>query len=200
MARARRLAAGRPRSLLGITGAPAAGKSTVARLLAQAVGPSAVVVGMDGFHLAQAELQRLGRSDRKGAPDTFDADGYVALLRRLRSSAATVYAPEFHRDIEEPVAGAIAVPPSVRLVITEGNYLLLDAEPWCNIGPLLDDAWFLDADEQERVEWLVARHELYGRSRGAAVARTLGSDQRNAELIAPTAARADLVVRGLELP
>src|SRR5262245_23217738 len=96
LGRAREL--GRPgeRHLLGITGAPAAGKSTLATALVSALGPDAVLVPMDGYHLAAAELIRLGRLDRKGAPDTFDADGYVALLRRLRSrDDAVVYAPEF---------------------------------------------------------------------------------------------------------
>ncbi|MDQ4104710.1 MAG: nucleoside/nucleotide kinase family protein, partial [Actinomycetota bacterium] len=127
VARAQGLAQCDGRRILGITGAPGAGKSTVARRLVKALAGAAVLVEMDGYHLAQVELERLGRVERKGAPDTFDAAGYVALLRRLRTpDAATVYAPEFRRAIEEPVAGAVPVPPGVPLVITEGNYLLLD--------------------------------------------------------------------------
>src|SRR3954454_18871641 len=131
-----RLADGAGRRLLGLTGPAGAGKTTAAgalvSALVEALGPGrAVLVGMDGYHLAQAELERLGRADRKGAPDTFDAAGYVALLRRLRTpDAGTVYAPEFRRAIEEPIAGAVAVPRDVPLVVTEGNYLLLDTEPW----------------------------------------------------------------------
>jgi pantothenate kinase len=99
---------------------------------------------MDGFHLAGAELDRLGRTDRKGDPETFDVAGYVALLRRLREpDGETVYAPEFHRDVEESYAGAIAVPSDVPLVITEGNYLLLDQGPWSKVRELLDEAWFV---------------------------------------------------------
>ena len=114
------------RRLIGITGAPGAGKSTYAARLAEQLSPAAIVVPMDGFHLAGRELDRLGRADRKGAPDTFDVDGYVDLLARLRCTTSTVYAPEFRRDIEEPIAGAIAVEAHHTTVITEGNYLLLD--------------------------------------------------------------------------
>ena len=122
IARAEALADSGQRRILGITGAPGSGKGTVAQAVLKALGPSAVVVPMDGFHLAGAELDRLGRTDRKGAPETFDAAGYVALLRRLREpDGETVYAPEFHRDVEESYAGAIAVPSDVPLVITEGQ-------------------------------------------------------------------------------
>ena len=157
---------------------------------------SARLVPMDGFHLAQAELVRLGRADRKGAADTFDANGYVALLRRLhRLEPSTVYAPTFRRDLEEPVAGAIEVPPSVRLVVTEGNYLLLPQAPWEEVRSLLHEVWFLDLDAELRRTRLTARHEAFGRTPAAARAWALGSDERNAALIAPTADRADLVVR-----
>lgn len=189
--------AGGERRLLGVCGPPGAGKSTLARALADAMGRRAVVVPMDGFHLAQAELRRLGRADRKGAPDTFDADGYVALLRRLRRRCEpVVYAPEFRRDIEEPVAGAIPVPRDVSLVITEGNYLLLDDGPWAPIRGLLDDAWYLDADEDARVAALIRRHERYGRTPEAARRFALGSDQRNAERVAAARGHADLVIPG----
>lgn len=183
------------RRILGITGPPGAGKSTVARQLVNALGDTAVLVGMDGFHLAQAELERLSCAERKGAPETFDAAGYVALLRRLRVPVAdTVYAPEFRRAIEEPIAGAIAVPPHVRLVVTEGNYLLLDAAPWSAIRGLLDEVWFLVPDEQTRRAWLTARHRRYGRTAKQAAERASGSDERNARLITPTASRADLIL------
>jgi pantothenate kinase len=113
----------------------------------------------------------------------------------LREPAAgTVYAPEFRRAIEEPIAGAIAVPPHVRLVVTEGNYLLLEAAPWSAIHGLLDEVWFLAPDEQTRRAWLTARHRRYGRTAKQAAERTSGSDERNARLIAPTASRADLIL------
>lgn len=182
--------------MLGIAGPPAAGKSTLAERLVAALGPEAALVPMDGFHLADVELRRLDRRDRKGAPDTFDGAGFVALLRRLRESGPEiVYAPQFRRDLEEPVAGAIPVPPSVRLVVTEGNYLLLSDDPWGRVRPLLDEVWYLDLDQEERLHRLTRRHMAYGRSAAEAAERAGGSDQVNAELIAGTAHRADLVLR-----
>ncbi|MET8254557.1 nucleoside/nucleotide kinase family protein [Micromonospora sp. NPDC005197] len=201
VARARSLADAGPRQLLGITGAPGAGKSTLAELIVAEVGPSARLVPMDGFHLAQSQLVRLGRADRKGAIDTFDANGYVSLLRRLRWLEPTsVYAPEFRREIEEPVAGAIEVPPSVRLVVTEGNYLLVPDFPWQEVRTLLHEVWFLDLDVELRQRRLTARHEAYGRSPEQARAWALGSDEANAARVTPTADRADLVIRLPDLP
>ncbi|MGC4787480.1 nucleoside/nucleotide kinase family protein [Micromonospora sp. DT178] len=201
VARARTLAEAGPRQLLGIAGPPGAGKSTLAERIVEAVGPTARLVPMDGFHLAQAELHRLGRAERKGAVDTFDANGYVSLLRRLRRLEPTaVYAPAFRRDLEEPVAGSIEVPPSVRLVVTEGNYLLLTGTPWDEVRPLLHEAWFLDLDAELRLRRLTARHEAYGRSAEQARAWATGSDEANAALVAGTAHRADLVVRLAEPP
>ena len=199
LGRAEALAARGGRAILGITGAPAAGKTTLARGIADALGTRATVVGMDAFHLAQVELRRLGRIERKGAPDTFDAYGYVSLLRRLKEGKETVYAPEFRREIEEPIAGAVPVGADVPLVITEGNYLLLESEPWSDVRGLLDEVWFLAPDEQERIERLATRHRRYGRTLVEARQRALGSDQRNADLIQPTAARADLVLENLPL-
>ncbi|MFY1689991.1 nucleoside/nucleotide kinase family protein [Plantactinospora sp. WMMB782] len=193
--RARGLASTGRRRLLGVTGAPAAGKSTLAGLLVTALPGVAELVPMDGFHLAGVELHRLGRHARKGAPDTFDAAGFVALLRRLRAGEETVYAPEFRRELEEPVAGAIPVPPSVPLVVVEGNYLLLPDQPWAQVRGLLDEVWYLDLDEAERLHRLTERHIAFGRAPAEAAARARGTDQRNAELIAGTADRADLVVR-----
>ncbi|PAZ10075.1 nucleoside/nucleotide kinase family protein [Streptomyces sp. SA15] len=190
------------RALLGIAGSPGAGKTTLAEHLVRALNvagdPWVAHVPMDGFHLADVELDRLGRRDRKGAPDTFDAAGYAALLRRLREEDdEVVYAPGFERVLEQPIAGAIPVPPTARLVVTEGNYLLLDTGAWARVRPQLDEVWFCEQDERERVRRLVARHEEFGKTHEEAVAWVLGSDQRNAELIAATRGRADLVVRGV---
>ena len=132
--RARALAATGERRILGIAGPPGGGKSTVAREVVAELGELARLVPMDGFHLAQAELVRLGRRDRMGAPDTFDAAGYAALLERLHGDEPVVYAPEFRREIEEPIAGAIAVARSTPLVVTEGNYLLLADGDWAPSG------------------------------------------------------------------
>lgn len=195
--RAAALAVPGQRRLLGIAGAPGSGKGTVAEAVRAALGAAAVIVPMDGFHLAGAELARLGLADRKGAPPTFDAAGYVALLQRLRHpDGRTVYAPEFHREAEESFAGAIAVPPEVPLVITEGNYLLLPDDPWGEVRDLLDEAWFLVPDEQQRVSRLVARHIEFGKTAAQAQDWVQRSDEPNARLIDATRNRADLVIYG----
>ncbi|MFN3866801.1 MAG: nucleoside/nucleotide kinase family protein [Demequina sp.] len=198
VARARALAAdaGDGRVVIGIAGAPGAGKSSLALALAARLGAAtAVVVPMDGFHLAHAELERLGIVERKGAPDTFDAAGFVALLRRIVArDHDVVYAPEFRRDIEDPIAGAIPVARAVPLVIVEGNYLLLDTAPWVEVSGLLTESWYIEVDDQVRLDRLIARHEAFGRTPEAARAHATGSDQRNAELIAASAHRADVRV------
>ncbi len=191
------LADGR-RRVLGIAGPPGAGKSTLAEQVARELGGAAVVVGQDGFHLAQRELERRGGTDRKGAPDTFDATGFVALLERLVPQGPgdpVVLAPEFRREIEEPVAGAVPVGAAVPLVVLEGNYLLLDDGPWAGVRALLDEAWFLAPDDAARVEGLVARHVRHGRTEGAARAWVERSDEANADLVRPGAPRADVVAR-----
>jgi pantothenate kinase len=199
--RARALAVPGQRRLLGITGAPGAGKSTVAAALVAALGADAVLVGMDGYHLAQQTLERWGRAQRKGAPDTFDAAGYAALLRRLREEwDETVYAPGFERVLEQPLAGAVPVPPSARLVVTEGNYLLLDTGPWARVRRELDEVWFCEPEEDERIRRLVARHEQFGKAHQEAVDWVLGTDQRNADLVAATRGRADLIVPEAAVP
>ncbi|MFD6892168.1 nucleoside/nucleotide kinase family protein [Streptomyces sp. NPDC059957] len=196
IARAAGLADQGARRILGIAGPPGAGKSTLAALIADALGPErAVVVPMDGFHLAQGELDRLGRAERKGAPDTFDSAGYLCLLRRLRSSGErTVYAPAFDRSLEQPIAGSIAVDPGVPLVITEGNYLLHDAPDWAPVRSLLDQAWYLAPDEGLRVRRLIDRHVRHGKDPEAARAWVSRSDDPNALLVARGLHRADLVV------
>ena len=158
-----------------------------------ASGRRVALVGMDAFHLAQVELERLGRTGRKGAPDTFDADGFGTLLRRLRERGdATVYAPMFRRDLEEPVACAVPIGPEVDLVVTEGNYLLLDDGPWAAVRDALDECWYVDLPDEVRRERLAARHREHGRATDEAWARTLGSDEANARLVSATRARADV--------
>jgi pantothenate kinase len=198
IARARALAGTGSRRILGIAGAPGAGKSTLAALVTARLDGAAVLVPMDGLHLADVELSRLGRRNWKGAPDTFDAFGFLALLRRLRTPAPgeVVYAPAFERSIEQPIAGSIPVGPAVPLIITEGNYLLLDDPPWHEVGPLLDETWFVEIDDAVRVERLIRRHIEFGKTPEQAAEWVQRLDEQNARLVAATRERADLIVRG----
>jgi pantothenate kinase len=178
--------------LLGSTGAPGVGKTTVAALLGLPVVP------MDGFHYADVELVRRGLRDRKGAPETFDAEGYAALLGRVRAGEADVVAPTFERDLEQPIAAAIPVP-AAGTVVTEGNYLLLDEPRWHAVRRRLDVVWHLHVDDAVRRERLVARHVEFGKSPDEARAWVARVDHANAALVEAAAERADLVIE-LEVP
>jgi pantothenate kinase len=198
--RAVELAAGSDRTVLGIAGAPGAGKSTLARRIVTAVDErlgagTAVQVPMDGFHLSNAALDALGRHDRKGAADTFDADGYVALVRRLvAADEDVVWAPDFDRRVDEPVAGSIAVPRATRLVVSEGNYLLDDTAPWSALPALFTETWFCAVDDDVRLDRLVGRHMRHGRDHDAARAWAVQVDGVNAARVAPTVIRASRTV------
>lgn len=192
------LATSGERRILGICGAPAAGKSTFAEQLAArltAAGHSVALVPMDGYHLAQSVLDELGLAAVKGAPHTFDGYGFVALLQRLKTAPNEhIWAPRFDRSLEDSIAASIGVAPDVSLVLTEGNYLLLDEPPWTTVRTVLDQCWYVEVPEQLRHQRLEARHMQFGRSREEAHERTFGSDERNAQLIAATAASADAIV------
>ena len=183
------------RRILGITGAPGVGKTTYALAQVSASGAPAAYVPMDGFHLADVALSALGRLDRKGAPDTFDAWGYAALLRRLRDERDhVVYAPGFERQLEQPIAGALAVPPDAQLVVTEGNYLLLDRPEWRYVREQLDEVVHLVTDDDVRRRRLGARHVEFGKTPAEAEAWVARVDDANAALVEAAAHRADRVV------
>lgn len=189
------------RTILGLAGVPGAGKSTLAELLVEAIGRArgaawVAHVPMDGFHLADVQLERLGVRQRKGAPDTFDAAGYAALLRRLRSETdRPVYAPGFERTLEQPIAGAMVVDPRARLVISEGNYLLLGEPVWREARAAMDAVWLVDGDDEVRVRRLVARHELFGKAPEAAASWVATVDEANSALIRASSDPPDRVVR-----
>lgn len=187
------------RVIIGIAGSPAAGKSTLAEQLVAELGVDAVWVPMDGFHLANSTLDALDRRSRKGAPDTFDAPGYVNALQRIRADGdQPIYLPCFHREIEESFAGEIAVTPQHRVVITEGNYVLLDIEPWSRIADLCNEVWFCEVDAAERRRRLVGRHHANGRSLAAAQGWTERVDGPNADLVQATRARAQVIITATE--
>lgn len=205
VARARGLVTGGRRAVLGITGPPAAGKTTLAEELVRALAPqppAGLVAGawvahvpMDGFHLADVELDRLGLRAVKGHPDTFDPLGYAALLRRLHEDEdEIIYAPGFERVIEQPIAGAVPVTRQARLIVTEGNYLLLDEQRWAGVRRLCSEIWYAELDPGERLRRLVDRHVRFGKDEAAAVAWATGTDARNAAVVAATRDSADLIV------
>lgn len=186
------------RVIIGIAGKPGAGKSTLVEFLARNYpGDDCAVVPMDGFHLSNLVLKSLSRDGRKGAPDTFDTQGFISLLRRIRDEEeANIYFPIFDRSIEESISAQGVIKPQTRLIITEGNYLLLDSSGWADVKPLLDESWFLEIDDRIRLERLIARHESFGKDSEAARTWAQGSDERNAEKVLSTKFSADVIVAG----
>lgn len=184
------------RTIIGVVGKPGAGKSTLSSyLLTKLQKETTVLVPMDGYHLSNAQLASLGRSDRKGAPDTFDSHGYADLLKRIKTNMRDeIYFPIFHREIEESIAAEGVVHPHTSLILTEGNYLLLESDGWSQVAETLTESWFVDVDNDMRMARLVARHIKYGKSPQAAHAWGHGTDQRNAKLVESTRDKADVII------
>lgn len=184
------------RILVGVVGAPGAGKSTLAEKLVSVLGKCAQLLPMDGFHLAQGVLDELGLADKKGTPQTFDASGFVDLLRRVSNQGAgeVIYAPQYTRTIEQPVASAIPITEDAEIIIVEGNYLLLDLPIWDQARNFLTTSIFLEVDEELRLTRLHARHVQFGKDPEFASRWMQSVDNPNAELIKASQPNAEFVL------
>jgi len=187
----------RPRTLVGIVGKPGAGKSTVVEEISKKFGFKLVsIIPMDGFHLSNEELISLGRRDRKGAPDTFDVEGFTSLIKKVRIDFNIDHKfPIFHREIETSIADEGMVPKESKVVVIEGNYLFSEGYNWDSIYPLLDHTWFIDINDEIRIERLIARHIRYGKTPEEAEVWSRGSDETNARFIGLTANRAENLIK-----
>lgn len=187
---------GNKRTLFGIIGEPGAGKSTlVEEIKAKFPTNELAVLPMDGFHLSNKVLIENGIRHLKGAPQTFDSRGFVALLNRVRTVVdQNIYIPVFHREIEESIANESVITPEVKVVIVEGNYLLYPELGWGGVQELLDSSYFINISQEVRLERLIARHEKYGKTPEEAREWSLGSDEANAEMIRSTKVRATNII------
>ena len=184
------------RVIIGVVGKPGAGKSTLTSYLIDHLPQNSVsLVTMDGYHLSNQQLSRLDLANKKGAFNTFDADGYIALLKRINNEFdKDIYFPVFHREIEESYSADGVVPARTKLILTEGNYLLFDQAGWGNVISELTETWYINIEDKLRIDRLLERHEFYGKSKEAAIAWANGSDETNAKIVEATSIRADVVI------
>lgn len=173
------------RVVIGITGKPGSGKSTVTSKLKETIpGERTVILSQDGYHLSNLQLESLGRSNFKGAPDTFDSEGFSKILFRVKSELKNnIYFPIFHREIEESISAEGLITEKTNVVLVEGNYLLFETHGWGEVAKHLDEIWYLQVDDDLRLSRLVARHIEFGKNPQVAVAWAHGSDEANARLI-----------------
>ena len=184
------------RKIVGLIGKPGAGKSTLSAQLIEQLGDQAAILNMDGYHFSNLALRKLGRADRKGAPDTFDALGFTEILKRVKHEVdQNIYFPVFDRSIEESISAQGVITPEIKLVITEGNYLLHNENNWGGVKKLLDESWFIEVDDQIRIERLVNRHHKFGKSKADAHSWATGSDENNAQVVARTRELADVIIK-----
>jgi pantothenate kinase len=186
----------KPRSIIGIVGKPGAGKSTVVSEIEKRFESSQVsVIPMDGYHLSNEELIALGRRDRKGAPDTFDTQSFISLITNVKNNSELEHRfPIFHREIEASIENEGSVPSNAKVIVVEGNYLFSEELNWQGVFPLLDHTWFIEIDDEVRIERLIARHIRFGKTPEAAEYWSRGSDEANARFIELTAHRASNVI------
>ena len=188
-------AASGERCIVAIAGAPAAGKSTISEALVELLPEgSAIVVPMDGFHFDDAVLEKRGLRSRKGAPETFDLGGFRHLLGRIREGEDGIAIPIFDRNMELSRAAAAVVDADKRFILVEGNYLLLDEEPWSRLAPLFDFSIFLDLPRGELERRLRQRWREHGRSEAEALAWIAANDMPNIERVLARRRAADLIL------
>jgi len=187
----------KPRTIIGIVGKPGAGKSTVVAEIQKQFSPEEVaIIPMDGYHLSNDELIQLNRRDRKGAPDTFDVEGFTSLIAKVKNELDQEHTfPIFHREIEASKADEGRVSIKARVIVIEGNYLFSDEHNWSGVFPLLDQSWFIEIDDEVRMQRLIARHIKYGKSPQEAESWSKGSDEANAKFITETAHKAQRIIK-----
>ena len=186
-----------PRTIIGIVGKPGAGKSTVVSEIEKRFDPSEVcVIPMDGYHLSNETLIEIGRRDRKGAPDTFATQEFISLIRKVKNDHTSEHRfPIFHREIEASKKDEGIVPIGAKVIVIEGNYLFSEEHNWNGVFPLLDHTWFIEIDNEVRMQRLIARHVKYGKTPEEAEYWSRGSDEANAQYIELTAHRAASVIK-----